>query len=152
MEHQIIKRRHQRPPFRRPLIFRGMAHSGDAGRLLDDDDMRVDITDRNIIEQGLLALWLSQNRHGVAGPQSSSIIKPKLIVYSDAPPAYQVPHLRPALARQPMAQQSGQGLICQVGGDGELLKEGRIHGVCGWRAVTDLVFLLRSLAMFHSIR
>ena len=117
---EIVEREDEQAAFFEPVLFSRMAYRADAGGLLDDDDMLIDIANRNLIDMNRRPLLGTvEYVHGVPRFQPPSVIEPNFAIDPDPASFDELAHLGPALARQPEPQTGGERLARVFGGDEE---------------------------------
>ena len=105
---EIVERRREQSAVLEPIALLRMAHGADTGRFFDDDQMRIDVANGNLIDDFRRPLGACEDFEDVACLEPTCFVEPDFAVDLDAMSVDELANLRPALSRQPQPQQGRQ--------------------------------------------
>src|ERR1043165_166757 len=98
-----------------------MPDGADAGRFLHDDEMAIDVADRNLIDDRRRTLGMREDLDDITFLEPASFIEPDVAVDFDAARIDELANLRPALPRQPEPQEGAERFAGLLDGDRKVL-------------------------------
>ena len=111
------------------LLGRMGARGADASRLFDDNEVLIDVANRDLIDEGRRRfVGAVENLDRIAFVQATGVIEPDFAVEFDAARGDELADLRPGLAGEPVTQTGGEGFAGEVGGNAV-----RLHGHAPFR-------------------